>query len=546
MRAYGRPEIKITWVLILTNLYCGTSLTQHLLSPPPTNWSFLIAPLAIFTPPTIDHPGPLLSPHRTYDFTTIPTTINHATTPLPTRIAVILNQIFNIIEPTTMWTNSTSAAANTAAITISSPGKYILAGDLQINAQNSGTAGAGVIGIDITSSNVTLDLNGYTISQSATSVAAGITGVVGIRIKNSSRSLYNITIQNGQLNGIGNGTLDGTGLIIGEGTNIHYSIKLTTLRITNCAVTGIQLNKIDDSTLDQISVTSFTNTKTGSDRTTYGLYLTNCNNLTVRDARFSDLAATAANALNSTVYGIYLNSCTNITCINCATDNNASTITNGGIGTTAGIYSNASSGITCQNCVASYNATSYLTSGTVTTYGVAFVTTLRSLIRNCTALAQTNPNGDAVGIYVAADSKYILLDGNTCLGQTGTNAYGIYFGDGNSTGPTNCIVQNCQLYDNIGTAKSFGFKDFASATIGSTTTLAHNVAGGQGGINPSGGNIIPTNSNNCNYYILYAQGLATHASNQLFLEANFAQIGAVNTTTTTGTVGEFQNLSVIS
>lgn len=165
-------------------------------------------------------PGPTQTPHCTYDFSTpinlLPTL--YPLTQTHSRATVILNQVFNTIEPNSMWTNSTSAAANTAAITISQPGKYILTGDLQINAQNSGAAEAGVIGIDITCSNVTLDLNGYTISQSAGSIASNITGVVGIRVKNISSSLANITIKNGHLNNLGNSNLFGTGLLIGEGT----------------------------------------------------------------------------------------------------------------------------------------------------------------------------------------------------------------------------------------------------------------------------------------------------------------------------------------
>ena len=398
-----------------------------------------------------DNTGPQTAPRRIYDFTkgTLGTK--------QTRAAVILNQVYNTIEPQTMWTNSTAALASAAAITISSPGKYILTGDLQINAQNTG-----VIGIKITSSNVTLDLNGYTISQSSGSINKGVIDVVGIYVTNASASLYNITIQNGQLNNIGDYSLNGTGMIIGEGTLVHSGITLDTVRITACGATGIKLNLINDATISNVSVTGCSNDLAGVDLTTYGLNLTTCNNITVRNASFSNLNTTANLDNDATTYGIYVNQSTNLTFTNCATNNNAATVVDSpALGRTYGayIYSNDTTNITYNiaftNCTASNNKVIVDTLDTAVNlqcagFTAAAAATNRTIytlnFTNCTAnnntLSGTGTTSLSVTGFQFSITKNILLQ--NCLASynnySANTVCGCYFENSQ-----NALIQNCTL-----------------------------------------------------------------------------------------------------
>ena len=75
---------------------------------------------------------------------------------------------------------------STTSVTISSPGSYYLAGDIAV----TGT------GISITSGDVTLDLNGFTVRKSSGTGGAGI--IVSGPADNSAR---NVTIRNGHVSG---------------------------------------------------------------------------------------------------------------------------------------------------------------------------------------------------------------------------------------------------------------------------------------------------------------------------------------------------------
>lgn len=561
--------------------------------------------------------GPKTTPHRVINFAAAPAA---ASTKASKTTRVILDQVFNTIEPEAVWTASTTAATNSAAYTITQPGKYILTGDLQINALNSPGVGNGVIGIAIASSNVTLDLNGYTISQSTNSVNAGVLGVIGILVRDTD-SYYNITIQNGQISNIGNNTLQGKGILVGSGEDSYrlYDITLDNLRITKCGATGIALNIVNDSRLTNVSVTGCTNNLTGTALTTYGLSLTDCNNITVSDASFCDLNTTASASNASATYGIFIDRGTNLSFTNCATDYNVSS-SSSGTTTTYGVYANNDSdifnnlsftncsasnnvtardtnlagfrigssstaentissitftnctannnqttggsdanvvsgfwlyyckGIKLSNCLASYN---YSPNGTAIGFNLSNVQT--GLSENCTALAQTSDSATtteyAAGLLVDNGCTYIIVDKGIYAGQSASNkAYGIYFGNGSSAGPTRCVVKNCQLYNNIGTNGSFGFKDFQtpSATAhGSSTTLINNLAYGQGKINPSTGNLA-SGLDNANYMIQYAvppYALATPNASDIFTEGTLTAIGAVPTD---GLGTNFINVSVIS
>jgi hypothetical protein len=100
---------------------------------------------------------------------------------------------------------ATIVAAGGYPYTISQPGSYQLSGNLSVTA----TAFAG---IEITTSNVTLDLNGFTV------LCSGVETSAGIETASSSGAYYNnIQVKNGKVSGCGNGVL----LLYGSNTDVE-------------------------------------------------------------------------------------------------------------------------------------------------------------------------------------------------------------------------------------------------------------------------------------------------------------------------------------
>ena len=104
---------------------------------------------------------------------------------------------------------------STTSVTISSPGSYYLAGDIAV----TGT------GISVTSGDVTLDLNGFTVRKSSGTGGAGI--IVGGPADNSAR---NVTIRNGHVSGT-----------FTTGVNIQraHNVTIEDMAIQGTASTGI-------------------------------------------------------------------------------------------------------------------------------------------------------------------------------------------------------------------------------------------------------------------------------------------------------------------
>ena len=106
--------------------------------------------------------------------------------------------------------------ASTALLTITSPGSYFLTGNLN--------GGSGVYGIDIQSSNVTLDLSGYSMVGLAGSLDA-ITSTTGGT---------NILIANGTIRGWGGDGIDGRTL---------NSVQIANVLVANCTGDGIAISR---------------------------------------------------------------------------------------------------------------------------------------------------------------------------------------------------------------------------------------------------------------------------------------------------------------
>ena len=115
-----------------------------------------------------------------------------------------------------------TVGGSTTMLTISAPGSYYLTGDVKVTSGN---------GIAITADDVTLDLNGFTISSSA-NPAAG----TAIRIFNECQG---IVIRNGHIRGLiyvyGPNDVYGTGFEHG----VYTSFTMRTCLVTDLTVNGV-------------------------------------------------------------------------------------------------------------------------------------------------------------------------------------------------------------------------------------------------------------------------------------------------------------------
>lgn len=144
-----------------------------------------------------------------------------------------------------------SIAASATTVTINQPGSYVLTGNI--------TVGAGSNGVFITASNVTLDLNGYTISGATGNTSAGIllSSVGNVRVRNGNVERFgggvnmvgvlnavtveDLLIRNTRSTGINTGTQSSRNMVlrrcrvvdVGGGTSATDALS---------AVVGIQVN----------------------------------------------------------------------------------------------------------------------------------------------------------------------------------------------------------------------------------------------------------------------------------------------------------------
>jgi parallel beta-helix repeat protein len=120
------------------------------------------------------------------------------------------------VEPRIALSQANTPGTATAVFRIQNPGSYYLTGNMTVPASSSG--------IEILSSNVTIDLMGFSIEGAPASIE-------GIR---NGTSVKNITIRNGMISGMG---ADGIDLIVGS-TGVNALIEDIT--VSNCTTGGIR------------------------------------------------------------------------------------------------------------------------------------------------------------------------------------------------------------------------------------------------------------------------------------------------------------------
>lgn len=407
-------------------------------------------------------------------------------------------------------------------LTIATPGIYLLTEDIA-SAVTSNQI------ININSNNVTVDLNGYTLSGQSDQNMNGIEVASG---KN------NIEIKNGTLYSMGN-----AGIKVNASVhNIKISNIICNLcNVNNGATTGgIALVGGSETEIEQCIIDNcITYSIVPQTAHAYGVYATNTNYLTITDSHaksvrnigktYSGIGFHIKNSQYSIIHnssatlcegdligaGFYLLTCTTAQLAQCTADGNASSPTYAAstvtTGTGAGFYLNDTNNSLLQECNASNNNSGVTAAGflqescannqfiTCTAHGqsvsdstlgmeaagfrtVRDVTTTKGATQNCLfrdckafgQIASTNYSSVAAGFLIGNDTRNSSIIACASFSNNGgTNGTGIGI-DLVSTS-TNIFIQGCQILNNKSATanKGIGIRDSAS---NSSSLLIENFA----------------------------------------------------------------------
>lgn len=376
---------------------------------------------------------------------------------------------------------------------LSQPGPHIFGiDDVELEALTSTTL------IKITSSNVTLDLQGHTFSQK--NASSSNKNVTGIHIADG---LSNVTIKNGNINNI-----TGTAIIVGQNC---FNITLSNLTIAQARSGSIEVQ----SGTDVVFIDNcFAGKSLSSGKNNFGLSLTSNKNINVINSSFIDSRAPSGynafgifgkncidcsinnSAFNDhsgdTATGIYLDNCIAFEIDNVETNSNRSNV-----GPSSGIELFGGQGNIIKNGIAFYNKAAtnahgiYLHSGAnynqisnyTTSYqkasttengiGVCIITGTSNSLTNITAFGNTGGSLEtSKGCGICLNKAYgVIIDNSTCNYNNGGagKAYGIQL-----INSSKCIIEDNKLYYNHGPKGSWGIQESKN----SFSFLASNLAFG--------------------------------------------------------------------
>lgn len=312
--------------------------------------------------------------------------------------------------------NNTVASSGAMKI-ISESGRYYFTQDMHISPINTD-----VTCLKITTSNVILDLRGYSVMGNTTTGS----GMIGIEV---ASNLSNIMIVNGTLS-----ALHGIGIKVNSGCNNIYVENIT---VTRCTHTGILLDTITDAHLHEVTVNK-------------------CD---------------GSHASSSGAIGLHIASSSRIHILNSHFDGNQVASS----GNAIGVYCNQSSQCDFVNCSAVQNKAGSTTGDTAYGFYINDATDSNIFLKECFASHNQSQDGKCYGFYSANTYALYMNDcvaiGNTAAGATTTNdcvGFGV-------VGSGSCLLKNCLANHNGGSQASYGF--FLSSTI--FTSLVECVARNQ-------------------------------------------------------------------
>lgn len=329
-----------------------------------------------------------------------------------------------------------------AAEILSSPGLYVFGSDIVYDPTFDGDTI-----VQITSSNVILDLDNHSLSQLDTNTHIGTIGVV------IDSDLSDITIRNGQIRFLP----DGIGIQVGSGCS-RISIENIDVNFVGgrgISFNGTALNPITNPSVISTQVASCASDATGD----YGISFEFCNNGGVDHVTVISCGATA-----NTFEAFHLADCTNFEFTECDIRNSKGAgftgirlinSTDNIIERTRAIENNSdtgacilfdletgSNGNTFSECIAQSN----ITTSTIEIAGYSLSGVSAGALFNCIARSNTGSNtGSTVYGFKVVDSSTITMDECTASNNQQTalgNTYGIFWNNTNRSVLSNSVIDS--------------------------------------------------------------------------------------------------------
>lgn len=315
--------------------------------------------------------------------------------------------------------NATSASGT--MITAGTSGHYYLTENLHMSpSQESVTC------LKITTSNVIVDLRGYSIMSDTVATGAGM---IAIEV---ASDLSNIIIMNGTLC-----ALNGTGIKINTGCS---DIQIKNMKIDNCTLVGMAIDTCDDIHIDETIITRCNGSHAdAADEGAAGLRLRWCNRVRVTDSHFD---GNQVGAINRDAAGVYVRGCTHCEFVRCSAIQNkaGSTATNAGYGFRLRFQSNNA---IFEDCIAGCNQSQ---DGAV--YGFDIDDSNGLIMKNCNAhgnmAAGTDAGDSAYGFRLSGtDGGGAQLENCVANKTNGaSNVYGFEINNSDYNYIVNCQARN--------------------------------------------------------------------------------------------------------
>ena len=333
--------------------------------------------------------------------------------------------------------------------TINNPGTYTLVQDIGYQGRSNATGHGGACAIFVNSSNVVIDLGGFTLyNNSGATLTSLQSGIVVQKAK------HNVSIKNGNIAGF-----QDTGIFVIRECN---NVRIKDITISNCAKNGIffaganntavtDALQISNCTIDNVTVAQTTGVTNVNDAV--GLKMFHCYNILVKDSSFG-YANAGILAAPKDSYGVLVSSGTAIVFKDCEANGNYG---NNAYGFKLSGTTETSSSTSCSfvNCTANGNEAIIPNTAYDSTKGVCYAFS-GSSVRACTwdkCTANGNQATQTAHGFFYSDTEFCETINCTVLNSRAGNsglsnlhgARGFYSISGTGNVWNNCIARGQQI-----------------------------------------------------------------------------------------------------
>lgn len=346
---------------------------------------------------------------------------------------------------------------------INEAGKYKIIEDLTSKPTN-----ANISCIKITASNISIDFNGFSLTQQS-STSSGLTAIE-IAANVSNIDLYNIEI----------GSIDGNGIKIGAGAN---NITINGGSISSCKKIGMDIDQACELDVYNVNVNQYDGSHSGALNGAVGIKLNKC-----VSCRFTNVYCNKGSQTGSKETCAWLlQSCNNCLFADCKA------IANESKKSTVGFYITTSLNNHFKSCKVEgtiakedaygfrldetnkYNLfenceCSYSNSSTGSAYGFYCKNGNGNCFKDCVAMGNSGANSsgkEGSGFYLTGETNSFIV-GCTIKANNAKTGHGIH-----SVSATYCTIEDNKIFGNTGTDNGYGLRDDAAS---STNFILKNFA----------------------------------------------------------------------